>query len=743
MEKTPADRYVTAQEMADDLRRFLADEPIRAKRPGRWARGRKWARRHQPVVAAAAVCLLVTLAALVGSVGWALGDRTARQREAEGKVREALEAAGPGLRQGNPWDPALIAAVQRAEAQLGGSLVGQELRRQVEQLRKDVQMLAELERIRLDPTGWLDGHFDRARLDAQFASAFRDYGIDVDALGPEGAAALVQRSAIREYLVAGLDDWGDVHSRRGQEGIVRRASHLMAVARLADPDPWRNRLRDVVLSRDTTGLEQLARSAPAEELPAATLGLLGHLIAPANKQSSGPMVELLRHAQQRFPADFWINHELALALAQGRPPRQEEVIGFLRAAVALRPLSAGAHLNLGVALHRNKELDAAIAEFREAIRLQQAFSGAHINLGNALVDKKDLDGAIAEYKKAINLDPKDAKARNNLGAALHDKGDLDGAIAEWRVVIEIDPKRALAHTNLGIALGAKGDLDGAIAEHREAVRLKNDSPNAHYNFGIALQARRRMNEAIAEYREAIRLKEDHAEAHCDLGELLRDKGQFAEALTHLRRGHELGSKTPGWRHRSADWVKRCERLVELDAKLPRVLKGEVKPAGVDERLALAQFCQLPCKVLHAAAARLYTDAFAEQPKLADDLQGQFRYNAARSAALAGCGQGKDADQSDDKERVRLRGQTLEWLRADLAACRRLLEKEPDKAGPLVRDRMRHWQQDKDFAGVRDPGALTKLPEAEHQQWQKLWADVADTLTRAEGKAASNKPRPGS
>ena len=36
--------------------------------------------------------------------------------------------------------------------------------------------------------------------------------------------------------------------------------------------------------------------------------------------------------------------------------------------------------------------------------------------------------------------------------------------------------------------------------------------------------------------------------------------------------------------------------------------------------------------------------------------------------------------------------------------------------------MQHWQQDKDFAGVRG-NALAKLPETERKVWQKLWRDV--------------------
>jgi hypothetical protein len=42
LEKNPADRYATAKDLADDLRRWLGDEPIRARRPGLYQRARKW-----------------------------------------------------------------------------------------------------------------------------------------------------------------------------------------------------------------------------------------------------------------------------------------------------------------------------------------------------------------------------------------------------------------------------------------------------------------------------------------------------------------------------------------------------------------------------------------------------------------------------------------------------------------------------------------------------------------------------
>ena len=168
----------------------------------------------------------------------------------------------------------------------------------------------------------------------------------------------------------------------------------------------------------------------------------------------------------------------------------------------------------------------------------------------------------------------------------------------------------------------------------------------------------------------------------------------------------------------------------------RLLKREIQPADIGERLTLAQMCQRH-KSLYGAASRFYAEAFAEQPKLADDLDAQHRYNAACAAALAGCGQGKDAEQSDAKERARLRHQALDWLRADLTGYRRWLDKGPDNVRLAIGERMQHWQQDKDFAGVRGPAALAKLPEAERQDWEKLWADVADLL----GRAADKPPQP--
>jgi WD40 repeat protein len=131
----------------------------------------------------------------------------------------------------------------------------------------------------------------------------------------------------------------------------------------------------------------------------------------------------------------------------------------------------------------------------------------------------------------------------------------------------------------------------------------------------------------------------------------------------------------------------------------------------------------------AEAARVMAEAFAIQPDLVTDPRVPHRYNAACCAARAGCRQGTDSNDLGDDECARLRGQALDWLRADLTAWNKNLK---DNAGwaPVVMETMRHWLADADLSGVRG-AALANLPEPERPAWQRLWADVADALANAQ------------
>jgi serine/threonine protein kinase len=101
LEKNPAERYATAQQLADDLRRFLEDKPIRATRPSLVRRARQWGRRHQAVVwsAGVAVVLLLLLGAATLLVSNALISREMKEKEYALEAARASEKAAQAQQQ--------------------------------------------------------------------------------------------------------------------------------------------------------------------------------------------------------------------------------------------------------------------------------------------------------------------------------------------------------------------------------------------------------------------------------------------------------------------------------------------------------------------------------------------------------------------------------------------------------------------------------------------------------------------
>jgi serine/threonine protein kinase/tetratricopeptide (TPR) repeat protein len=782
LEKDRNRRYETANGFAMDVQRYLADEPVQACPPSTWYRFRKFARRNRGRLTATAV-LGVALLVTVGGIGWAVRDRAAvaeqtakdkaeRQEKLEARINQALEETQAEYERDNL--PEARTRIQRIDALLAGDTgVGDEVRHRVDEWRAELAILQRLEDLALVPSErsrWL-------QTDAAYARVFRDIGIDIDALPPEEAGRRIRTHLTWKWLTEALDEWAWVRHEiifpkppAPEAGLSKK--HLLQVARAADPDELRTQARLAVEKWDVAAAERLAGSPEVRRLPAAALRHLAMVIyygnTGGNTQSGrDSAVRLLLNALLLRPGDVMLNTTCANWYGRMQPPRWAEAAHYLSIGVALRPENPGLRLRLAEALREQGRLDDAVAQLREAIRINKDYAYAYINLGVALNKQGKRDEAIAEYRKAIALDPECVLAHSNLGGALHEQGLLDEAVTECRKAIALDPAYAPAHVNLGNALFDQGKRDEAVAEHRKAIDLDSNHAVAHSNLGAALYDQGKPDEAIAEWRKAIdldpklaqahvnlgaalcqqgkldegvaefqkaiALEPDSAHAHCAVGKALLQQGEFRRALEELRRGHELGSKRPGWAHPTAHWVRQAERLVEFDAKLPSILKGEAKPTNGSECLELALMC-LQYKKLNHAAAELFDRAFTEERQLAEDLGPQHRYNAACAAALAGCGHGKDVEQSDAKERTRLRRQALDWLRADLAAWGRVLEKEPEKIAPMLTKTMQHWEQDTDFAGVRGSEALAKLPEAERQEWQKLWDNVADMLKKAQGKA---------
>jgi tetratricopeptide (TPR) repeat protein len=334
-----------------------------------------------------------------------------------------------------------------------------------------------------------------------------------------------------------------------------------------------------------------------------------------------------------------------------------------------------------------------------------------------------LDEGISHFEKALRIDPNYPLAHDNLGQALMSKGQLDDAIRHYKKAIQLDPTFAAAHMNLGIALKAKGLLDEAIAQYEQALRIDSKNAKTHFNLGNAFAVKGKFAEAVNHFEQSLRINPKYARAQGALGQVLLELGRFGEARDVTRRCLELLPLGHPQRGLATQQLQRCERMLVLEGQLPDILAGKEKPAGAAEGLEFAWICQVTMK--YAAAARLYSDAFAVDPKQVDNMQSAHRYRAACCATLAAA-----ALKPNDKELPRLRRQALDWLRADLTLWEKQTDMSKAEGRALVQRVLWIWQNNPDLASVRDKEGLAMLPDPERKAWEKLWADVEALRKRA-------------
>jgi len=813
------------------------------------------------VALAASVLGLVVLGAAAGV--WAFQQRQLRASRLNLALHEAeilksqAEKTGVDL---SRWASAREAA-KRAESLLSDApdqptqrrvaALVQVVNRAARAAEADMDLIDRLVEIR---SGIKDG-LEHADPDVEYPRVFQAAGLELDKLSPAQAGAMIKARppSVAIAIAAALDHWAS--ARRSKDEKHRDlvgSERLTAIAAVADPDPWRNRLRRALSQSNPRArlaeLLELSRTAKIDDLPAVSLDLLGEALAEDKPPEAA--VELLRKAQVRHPGDFWVNLHLANALqglglvdeairfftvsralrpgmvsiefshtlaGQGKideaiavsrdylrmqvqenkpidfhilclhdfltqsgrsgeaeelrqspayqqgsarltgdgaqpendaPPEnlreerikvgneiddpKENVPVGVGESIILGPKTADAHTRLGNALRSSGWIEESIVAYRTALHLEPRNAEAHFRLGRALIaqsrldmsngDRRDAltDEAIAAYRSAVRHKPDFVQAQWTLGNLCYDQRDDEAAITAYRAALRQNPKFVEAHFNLGNTLARAQKLVEAIAAYNEAIKHKSNYAKAYNNLGTVLDDQREREKAIAAYREAIRLDPKLAESHYNLGLILRERGD-PHAIDELRKADELGSNLP--------FLIPLVREIMLADRLPAILKGDDHPRDNAERLQIAALCYR--KALNFASARLYAEALSIEPKLADDLAGSHRYNAACAAALAGCGRGKDEPSPDEAAKAKMRKQAIEWLKADLdARSKPLKDGKPADRAALART-LRHWKVDRDLAGIRDEDSLKKLPEDEHKAWQAFWSEVAVLLKNAE------------
>ena len=127
LEKDPARRYASAADLAQDIRRHLAHEPIEARPPSVVTRAIKWAVRHPLTVSVCASAVVLALAAVIGGTGyWYAISRPDRvEVNADGSRAQLLTWAGNPLRtwSAGPDEIRFHLFTPRPESLGGGPLV--------------------------------------------------------------------------------------------------------------------------------------------------------------------------------------------------------------------------------------------------------------------------------------------------------------------------------------------------------------------------------------------------------------------------------------------------------------------------------------------------------------------------------------------------------------------------------------------------------------------------------------------
>jgi tetratricopeptide (TPR) repeat protein len=754
LSKEPERRYASAAALAEDLRRFLRGEPIAARPAGPLERLTRWARRRPAAALLGGTVLVAALA--LGGAGWLIGRLILTGRAVEAELREAdrLQQQSALLEAG--------AALERARSRLGDGGPPW-LYSVLETASREHQFLVRLEAIRLKR--WtLDQErqhhaalvrFNQARADRDYAEAFRDQGLGEPSNNPEAAAARVRASRWAARSVAALDDWAVCATDPA------RQDWLLEVARRADPDPWRDRVRDPAVWRDGKALAELARAGPPAEQPLSLLLALGERLSATGEDGVG----FLRRVREQHPEDFWANLTLALELhGAGRIPLPlggdpAPALVYYQKALEIRPQAVGVLNDLGLVLvdrHwlKDNERDGggpgAISVFQQVVKNDPQFAPGFSNLGLALKISGDWPNAETAFRESLRIDPRLAPAHVQLGEIQAGSGALVEAIQHYRQALDLDPDCARAHHLLGVALVAKGrrdeaddcypegvkPLDQARGQAlREAITYYHQALNcdprwvpARNTLRIPPQDEARLKEAIDHYRQAVRVEPQFSLAHGALGQALLARRDFTAAEAATRRSLDgLSERDTWWRPNLEGQLQLCQRLRALEGRLLAVVQGKDKPTAAD-CLDLAEFCFV--KNNYVTAARLYAEAFAATPRSTEDLRAGHRFNAARAAALASGGQG-DGAGIGEPEREGLRRQAREWLGLDLAAWARKVDTGTEAERIQAQKTLAPWRDDPDLAGLRDADDLERLSPAERQQCRALWQKVTVLLRHAQ------------
>jgi len=779
--KEPGARPSSATVVAEGVTRYLAgvqEAKVRAERRAKWL--------------TAGLGLVATLVLAAGGGLWYKLDRDARRTEAEARQREEqwqqqataadVTAAVAEMYAALSQDQfaAARAALERAKGRLG-TTAPPELREDLSMARRNFEAALALDEIRqerefraIEPN--LGAVFAHRRVGSA-APVLAKYARQFAALGYDparpGTPAQLRASPIRRALLTALDDWAT------HEPDPKLQLRLWAVAREADPDPpWGDRFRDPAIRKDPATLARLAADASLHQL---TLAQIMALVEALPYQDPNAL-RLLRAAEIRYPADFWVNMANVRRLVHTPAGSLEavrllcrETIGYARAAAAIRPDSFVALVGLGYlyAKENNPEEVEKIAH-----RLPQSGRVSAIKrflLAMAATGRRKHQEAIAHLTDALRLEPDDAVIELELAKCYalvgnHDRclrlveqvlarhpqhgdaltvkalsrlvsGRLDEAEKLSRAVLERDPRNSQARELFAVLLLRQGrllDLEnvlkGLAAEERE-------QGGGALGAGLCLYVRGDLKESERVLREACGLT-GSVDLELALCLALVGSGRFAEAKSALDaarrtlRGIDY-TQFPvlGITLNIATWngTVHLKNFMQWDG-----MNGNQPPKLEYDRIAriplgpllVGDYCL--AKRYYVSAARCYALGLPEKSwhgrmNYVVLLPGTNRIKAARAAAQAMTGGGHESGQAKDAERERFRTLALRWLKEEVDDCLQAIGRNGSL--PDVNLRIHFLKMHPELDPVRNSALIREMPADDRKRAEAIWTGVEEVYRK--------------
>jgi serine/threonine protein kinase/tetratricopeptide (TPR) repeat protein len=477
MAKNPAERYATAQEMAEDLRRQLADQPIRARRPSILWRVRKWSRRHRAVVASAgavSVCALLLGAGLLWrerSLTFVALEQARAEREVAKQQREVAQRERESAQHERE--------VARANFQQAQRAVDDYFTTVSESKLLDVSNLAPLRKELLESAvryyqGFVAEHGDDPALKAELAAAHIRMA---QVYAGEGSDKWVGEMAkivdIVEPLVAEGVDLSGWKSLR--EGIVLKAYSDGNIDVGQDPQKF------IAISRRAiTTWQKLVDAQPG--IPGFAHDLAAFHILHGNFIIDRGITSLYPSGRASLQKAIGIYEQLSRDA--GEPAKFAWQIGtsyMYLAALECRQQNYKTAQSLAVQSIQVLETPGAPSRF--ASHIQWGLFAARSHLAKASVALGHREEAIEAWRAIAAMEPSDPSNKNKadklrVRATAHlELQELDQALADYTMAINLDPndagiyrkraelylrqgqyQEALADCNKGIELGADADL---------------------------------------------------------------------------------------------------------------------------------------------------------------------------------------------------------------------------------------------------------------------------------------------